>query len=99
MNNVASGTPNPINTQGIPCCRIFQTKGHWSEECLYLQTIVCTPAILYCKLCRSMGHDEKDCRAYQLLQENMVETYMMKNDEQIQAERAQEQYPQPGGCF
>ena len=37
-----------------------------------------------------MGHDEKYCRAYQLLQEKTFDTYLMKNDEHM----AQEQYPQ-----
>ena len=26
---------NPINTQGMPWCRIYQTRGHKLEECLY----------------------------------------------------------------
>ena len=47
-----------------------------------------------------MGHDEKYCRAFQLLQEKMMDTYLMKNYDQIQVERTQPQYqpvqyPQP----
>ena len=60
-----------------------------SEECLYLQNIVSMPASLYCKFCRSVGHDEKDCRAFQVLQEKAMDTYLMKNDEKMQAKRVQ----------
>ena len=35
-----------------------------------------------------MGHDEKDYRAYQLLQENTMDTCLMKIDEQMQDERS-----------
>ena len=44
---------------------------------MYIQKIVSAPTYLYCKFCRSVGHDKKDCRAYQLLQEKTVDTYMM----------------------
>ena len=37
--------PNPINSKGIPSCRICQTRGHRLEECLYLQKTVSAPAI------------------------------------------------------
>ena len=44
-----------------------------------------------------MGHDEKDCKQYQLLQEKEVDTYLMKNYEQMQDEQADAQFPQPRG--
>ena len=44
-----------------------------------------------------MGHDEKDCKQYQLLQEKEVDTYLMKNYEQMQDEQADAQFPQPKG--
>ena len=75
MNYVATGVPNPINTQGMPWCRICQTRVHRSEECLYLQKIVIAPTSLYIKFGKSVGHDEKDCREFQLLQEKMVDTF------------------------
>ena len=62
---------------------------------MYLQNIVSALANLYCKFCKSIGHDEKDYIAFQLLQEKMIDTYLMKNKEQMQAELAQAQYPQP----
>ena len=60
----ASGAPNPLNSQGIPWCQICQTRDHRQKECLYLQKILSRPTSIYCKFHRSMGHDEKDRRAY-----------------------------------
>ena len=86
MNYVVAGASNPLNTQGMPWCSICHTRCHKDEECLYLQKIVSSPASLYYKFCKSVGHDEKDCRALQLLQEKMMDTYLMKNDEKMQVE-------------
>ena len=80
MNYIASGAPNPLNDHGLPWCHICQSRGHHDEECLYLQKVVSALANLVCKFCKSVGHDEKDCRAYQLLKENTVDTYLMKNE-------------------
>ena len=86
MNYVAAGASNPLNIQGMPWCRICQTRGHKYKECMYLQKIVSTPDSLYCKFCRSVGHDAKYCRTFQLLQEKTMDTYVMKNYEHIQDE-------------
>ena len=56
------------------------------EECLYLQNIVSASDNLYCKFCRSVVHDEKDCRAYQLLLEKTIDTCLMEDDEQMRDE-------------
>ena len=42
-----------------------------------------------------MGHDEKECKQYQSLQEKEVDTYLMKNYEHMQDEQADAQFPQP----
>ena len=81
-----------MNTQGIPWCRIFHNRVHQSKEFLYLQKIVSAPTSLYCKFFRSVGHEEKDSRAYQMLQNKIVDTYLMKNDEQMQVERTEAQF-------
>ena len=64
MNYVTSGAPNPLNDQVLPWCHICQSRGHCDEECVYLKKVVSTPANLFCKFCKSVGHEEKDCRAY-----------------------------------
>ena len=45
-----------------------------------------------------MGHDEKEYKAYLFLQENIVDTYLMKNDKQMQVESSHMQFPQPKGA-
>ena len=92
MNYVAVGATDPLNTQGIPWCRICQTRGHKSKKCMYLQKIVSALTSLYCKFFKLVGHDEKYCITLQLLQEKAMDTYLMKNDEHIQVDRAQPQY-------
>ena len=44
-----------------------------------------------------MGHDEKDCKQYQSLQEKEVDTYLMKNYEQMQDEQDHVQFPKQRG--
>ena len=80
MNYVAFGAPNPLNGKRLPWCLIFQSRGHCDKECVYLWKVVSTPTNLFCTFCRSAGHDEKDCRAYQLLKEKTGDTYLMKNE-------------------
>ena len=88
MNNVASSTPNPLNGQGLPWCHICQSRGHRDEECIYLQKVVSTCANLFYKFCKSVGHEEKDYRAYQLLIEKTIDMYLMKNEGFPQVEQA-----------
>ena len=80
LNYVASGAPNPLNGHGIPWCHICQSRGHHNEECLYMKKFVSTHEDLFYKFCKSVGHDEKDYRAFQLLKEKIVDTYLMKNE-------------------
>ena len=80
LNYITLGAPNALNGHGLPWCRISQSRGHRDEECLYLQKVVSTPTNLFCKFCKSVGHEERDYRAYQLLKEEIVETYLMKNE-------------------
>ena len=80
MNYVTSSAPNPLNGHGLSWCRICQSRGHHDEECLYLKNVVSTPAKVFNKFCKSVGHDEKYCREYQLLKEKTVDTYLMKNE-------------------
>ena len=53
---------------------------------MYLQNIVSALASLYCKFFSSVVHDKKDYKELQLLQEKTMDTYLMKNEEQIQYE-------------
>ena len=59
---------------------------------MFLQRTVCTLASLQCKFCKSVGHDEKDCRDYQLMREKMVDAYLMKIEEQMKIEQVAPQF-------
>ena len=50
------------------------------------------PANIFYNFCCSVGHEEKDCRAYDLLQERTMDTYFMTGEEQQPVEKIQ---PQP----
>ena len=67
MNYVIAGVLDLLNTQGMPWCRIFHTRSHNSKECMYLQNILSAPTSMYCKFCKSVGHDENDCIEIQFL--------------------------------
>ena len=83
MNYISSGVPNPLSTHRLPWCRICKTRGHHEEDFLYFQKIISTPTNIFYKFCKLGGHDEKDCRAYQLLKEKTIDNYLMKNDTQV----------------
>jgi hypothetical protein len=58
---------------------------HRPGECYYMKKYVQKPTNLYFKFCKSMGHDDRDCRAYDLMHERSREIY------NIQGEVAQEE--------
>ena len=86
-NYLLLGPPNMLNQGGLPWCRICQTHGHRHEECVYLQKMVSKPVNLFCIFCRSIGHEGKDFRAYDLLQERTMDAYYMKGEENRSTER------------
>ena len=72
---MASGAPNPlVQTQG-PWCEIFGTRGHRPQEFPLLQKYVQNPKNLYCNLCKSVGHDEHNCQAYDLMVDRKHDFY------------------------
>ena len=36
---------------------------------------------MYCTFCRSVGHDDKNCQAYDLLQERTYDSYFVKGED------------------
>ena len=72
--------PNPLSQGGFPWCQIYKTQGHQHEECVYLQKVVSKPTYFLCNFYRSFSHEEKDCRAYDLLQKRTMDTYYMKGE-------------------
>jgi hypothetical protein len=47
-----------------------------------MQKYVHTPTNLYCTFCKSVGHDEKDCRPYDLMHERSRDTYIIQGEVQ-----------------
>ena len=45
---------------------------------MYLQKVVSKPTNLFCTFCHSIRHEEKDYRAYDFIQERMMDTYYIE---------------------
>jgi hypothetical protein len=65
---LAFGDRNPLKQATLPWCEVCRTRHH-PGECYYMQKYVQKPTNLYCTFCKYVGHDEKDCRAYNLMHE------------------------------
>jgi hypothetical protein len=59
---LASGALIPLKQVTLPWCEECRNR-HRPGECYYMQKYVQTPTNLYCTFCKSMGHDDRDCRA------------------------------------
>lgn len=79
---MAIGASNPLNVGSNVWCKICKTRGqHHSKYCYILKKYVQNPKSLYWKLCKSVGHDENNCQAYELMMERSVGTYRMQEEE------------------
>ena len=85
------GAPNRLSQGGPPWRRICQKKGHRSENCVYLQKIMSKPATILCKFCQSVGHEEKDYKSYNFLQERTMGTYFMKGEDKLPTKKIPQQ--------
>jgi hypothetical protein len=78
---LASGAPSPLKQVNLPWCEVCRNKHH-PGECYYMQKYVQTPTNLYCTFCKSMGHDDWDCRAYDLMHERSRDIYNIQGEVQ-----------------
>jgi hypothetical protein len=90
---LASGAPSPLKQVTLPWCEVCRNR-HRPGECYYMQKYVQTPTNIYCTFCKSVGHDEKDCRAYDLLHERSRDTYRIQGE--VQQEGNTTQFNSPG---
>lgn len=61
---------------------ICQVGGkHATDNCHLLQKYTQTPQQLHCNLCRSVGHDERTCRIYELIMDKTL-AYQMQTKTQ-----------------
>ena len=59
-----TGAPNPFPPQVLYCELCRMTDQHRPEHCYLLQKYAQGPANPYCKFCKSIGHNEEECRTY-----------------------------------
>jgi hypothetical protein len=78
---LASGAPSPLKQVTLPWCKVCRNR-HRPGECYYMQKYVQTPANLYCTFCKSVGHDDRDCRAYDLMHERSRDVYKIQGEVQ-----------------
>jgi hypothetical protein len=90
---LASGAPSPLKQVTLPWCEVCRNK-HRTGECYYMQKYVQTPTNLYCTFCKSVGHDDRDCRAYDLMHERSRDIYKIQGE--VQQEGNTTQYNSPG---
>ena len=77
-----TGAPNQFNP-GVLYCEICRTTGqHRPENCHLLQRYVQVPKNPYCKFCKSVGHNEEECRSYDLMRERISDVYRVQNEVQ-----------------
>jgi hypothetical protein len=59
-------------------CEICMTWGHHPTACPLLQKYQTTPKNLFCNFCKSVGHDENNCRAFDLMRERTLDAYKIQ---------------------
>ena len=76
------GHAQPINA-GALYCEICRTSGqHRPEHCHLLQRYVQVPKNPYFQFCKSVGHNEDECRSYDLMREHTSDAYRVHNEAQ-----------------
>jgi hypothetical protein len=77
---LASGALSPLKQVTLPWCEVCKNRHRPSEY--YMQKYVQTHTNLYFKFCKSMGHDDRDCRAYDLMHERSRDIYKIQGEVQ-----------------
>ena len=80
-NYLLSGAPNPLSYAGILWFRMCQVYGHQHENYEYMQKMITKEENMYYTFCRSVGHDDKNYRDYDLLQERTYDSYFVKDED------------------
>jgi hypothetical protein len=76
---LASRALIPLNQVTLPWCKKCRNR-HFPGECYYLQKYVQTPTNLYYTFCKSVGHNDRDCRAYDLMHERSRGIYKIQGE-------------------
>jgi hypothetical protein len=75
---LATKAPNPLPGRGY--YEICKKWGHHPTEFLLLQKYQSTPRNLFCKFFKPIGHEEKDCRAFDLMREKTSDMYKIQEE-------------------
>jgi hypothetical protein len=84
---LASGALNHLKKAIVPWCEVCRTRHH-PGECYYMKKYVQKPTNIYCTFCKFVGHDKKDCRAYNLMHERSRDTYRIQGEAQQEGNNA-----------
>ena len=68
-NYLNTGAPNPFNPAVLYCEICRTTSQHRPEDLYLLQRYVQVPKNPYCKFSKSVGHNEDECRSFDLMRE------------------------------
>ena len=82
INYLNSGAPNPFNPSVLYCEICRTTSQHRPEDYYLLQRYVQVPKNPYCKLCKSVGHNEDECCSFYLMREQTYDAYRVQIDAQ-----------------
>jgi hypothetical protein len=94
---LALGAPSPLKQVNLPWCEVCKNK-HRPGECYYMQKYVQIPTKVYCTFCKSVGHNDRDCRAFDLMHERSRDIYKIQGE--VHQEGNNAQYNSPGrGTF
>jgi hypothetical protein len=83
----------PFNQVTLPWYEVCRNR-HRPGEFYYMKKYVQTPTNLYYTFCKSVGHDEKYFRAYDLFHERSRDTYRIQG--KVQQEGNTMQFNSPG---
>jgi hypothetical protein len=72
-----TGMPNPLPTGGL-WCEICKTQWHDPYHFPMMQKYQTVPKNAYYTFCKSVGHDDKDCKTMDLMRERTSDTYRVQ---------------------
>jgi hypothetical protein len=90
---LASGALIPLKQVNLPWFEVCRNR-HRPGECCYMQKYVQTPTNLYYTFCKCVGHDDRDCRDFDLVHEISRDIYKIQGE--VHQEGNNAQYNSPG---
>jgi hypothetical protein len=67
----------PTTTGGL-WCQICKKPCHDPYHCTMMHKYQTVPKTSYCTFCKSVGHDDKDCRTMELMRERTYDAYRVQ---------------------